>query len=67
MDNTLLGDWKLNVGKSMADPGPLVQGEGRCYEANDDGDLKLFVQGNAASGAAYSYGATGKIDGKDTR
>ena len=65
MKNTLLGNWKLNVGKSTADPGPLVQCETRSYEAIGGDGLKLFVQGVGATGAAYSYGATGKLDGKD--
>jgi len=65
MENTLHGTWKLNVDKSMAEPGPLVQSEVRTYEAAGDNDLKLFVQGFDASGAAYSYGAIGRIDGTD--
>ena len=65
MENTLLGTWKLNVEQSMAEPGPLVQSESRAYEATADGGLKFFVQGIDASGTAYSYGATGRIDGRD--
>ena len=65
MKNTLLGTWKLNVDGSMADPGPLVRSEIRVYEALDDDGLRLTVQGSDASDAPYSYGATGKVDGKD--
>ena len=49
----------------MAYPGPLVQSELRVYEATEDGGLKLFVQGIDATGASYSYRATGRIDGND--
>lgn len=65
MNNTLHGIWKLNVGNSLADPGPLVRSETRVYEATGDNGLQLFVKGIDATGAAYSYGATGRIDGKD--
>ena len=65
MKSTLFGNWKLNVEKSSADPGPLVRSEIRSYEGIGEDGLKLFVQGIGATGAAYSYGATGKLDGKD--
>lgn len=65
MENSLRGTWKLNVDKSVAEPGPLVQSEVRFYEAAGADDLKLFVQGIDATGAAYSYGAVGRIDGTD--
>lgn len=65
MINTLLGTWELNVGRSTANPGPLVRSETRVYEAVGDDGLMLAVRGSDASGAAFSYGATGKIDGKD--
>ncbi len=65
MTNALLGTWKLNVEKSAAEPGPLVRSESRVYEATADDGLKFFVQGIDASGTAYSYGATGRIDGRD--
>lgn len=65
MENMLYGTWKLNVDRSVAEPGPLVQSEVRLYEAAGGDDLKLFVQGIDATGAAYSYGAIGGIDGTD--
>ena len=65
MKNPLFGTWKLNVEKSTADPGPLVRSEIRTYEAIGEDGLKLFVQGIGAIGAAYSYSATGKLDGED--
>ena len=65
MKNSLLGTWKLSVERSMTEPNPLVRSESRVYEATADGGLKFFVQGIDASGAAYSYGATGRIDGQD--
>lgn len=65
MGNTLHGTWKLNIDKSIAEPGPLVQSEVRIYEAAGADDLKLLVQGIDATGAAYSYSAIGRIDGTD--
>ena len=65
MKNPLLGTWKLNVDKSVAEPGPLVRSESRVYEATADDGLKFFVEGIDASGTAYSYGTTGKVDGRD--
>jgi hypothetical protein len=63
--NTLHGSWKLNVAKSLVEPGPLVQSEARVYEATGEEGLKLTVHGVDATGAAYSYTAAGKIDGRD--
>jgi hypothetical protein len=65
MKNPLYGTWKLNIGKSMTEPGPLVRSEVRTYEAAGDGGLKLVVQGTDATGAAYTYSAAGEIDGTD--
>jgi hypothetical protein len=65
MKNTLLGTWRLNVDKSMAEPGPLVRSESRVYETIASDGLRLRVQGVDASGNAYSYGATGRMDGSD--
>jgi len=65
MKITLHGTWKLNVDKSMVEPGPLFRSELRVYLATDDEDLKLSVQGIDATGTAYSYTAAGKVDGKD--
>jgi hypothetical protein len=65
MENPLHGTWKLNVNRSVAEPGPLVQSEVRVYEAAGVDDLKLLVRGIDATGAAYSYGAIGRIDGTD--
>jgi len=65
MKNTLLGTWQLNVGKSKSEPGPLVRSEQRIYSSAADERLTLIVDGIGASGAAYSYRATGRIDGND--
>src|SRR5947209_4818656 len=65
MGTRLHGTWILNIDKSVAEPGPLVQSEIRTYEIVGADKLKLSVQGVDATGAAYSYGATGRIDGTD--
>jgi len=65
MKITLHGTWTLNAGRSVADPGPLVRSEVRIYEASGDDGLKLGVVGVDSAGAHYSYGAIGRIDGKD--
>jgi hypothetical protein len=65
MNEAFHGQWKLNSGKSMAEPGPLVRAEVRVYEAVGDAGLRLSVHGIDATGAEYSYSAAGRIDGTD--
>jgi len=65
MENALHGTWKLNIDKSVAEPGPLVQREVRAYEAAGADGLKLFVQGIDAAGAAYSYSERGGLYRRD--
>ena len=65
MNNALHGTWKLNVDKSVAEPGPLVRSESRVYEAASNERMTLVVNGIDASGAEYSYRAIGRMDGSD--
>jgi hypothetical protein len=65
MNEAFHGEWKLNVGKSMVEPGPIVRAEVRVYEAVGDESLRLSVQGIDATGADYAYTAAGRIDGTD--
>jgi hypothetical protein len=65
MKKPLHGTWKLNIEKSMTEPGPLVQSEVRTYGATGDDGLRLAVRGTDAIGAAYTYSASGEIDGTD--
>ena len=65
MTNPFVGTWKLNLDQSKVEPGPIVREETRTYESAGADELKLVVHGTDATGAAYSYSATGKMDGSD--
>jgi hypothetical protein len=65
MDFALRGTWTLDVDQSVVEPGPIVRSERRRYDAVGPDEIKLFVEGTDATGVAYSYCATGRVDGTD--
>ena len=64
-DNSI-GTWKLNVAKSKVTPPSTnpVTDLTLVYEAIDGG-VKLTVTGQRKDGAAFSFGAPSKYDGKE--
>jgi len=63
-DNPFAGTWALDVEKSKIDTSPLPKSESRIYGTNVEGALTIVVEGVAADGALYAYGATGDINGR---
>jgi len=64
--DALAGVWTLDGAKSSNASGPLPKNETRTYGiAKSDGSLTLVVEGVAAEGTPYAYGATGEINGME--
>ena len=63
--NPLVGTWKLNLTKSIYDPGPAPKSLTRTVVAQGDG-VKYTFEGVAADGKAIAYGFSVQFDGKDS-
>ena len=59
------GTWTLDPGQSKVEAGTVPKSETRTYGVLKDGVLTLIVDGVGADGAAFAYGATGDITGKE--
>ena len=65
MGDSNIGTWKLNVAKSIFDPGPPWKSETRVFEAWDTDGVKYTSTGVLADGTRVTGAFSAHYDGKD--